>query len=143
MNNVIKQEYGVTILRLALGMLLLVHSAYLKLVVFTFAGTVQFFTGLGLPSAAALLVIVVEITAGLALLAGFHTRLAALAAIPVLLGATWAHWANGWLFTNTGGGWEYPLFLAVAASAQFFLGDGALALGSPVSDADARATRGL
>jgi putative oxidoreductase len=128
MNNLIKPDYGVTTLRIALGTMLLVHSAYLKLVVFTFAGTVQFFTGLGLPPASALLVILVEISAGLALLAGFHTRLAALAAVPVLLGATWAHWANGWLFTNSGGGWEYPLFLAVAATAQFFLGDGAFAV---------------
>ena len=130
MNKLIRQDYGATVLRVALGSMLLVHSAYLKLMVFTLAGTVQFFNGLGLPPASALLVITTEITAGLAMLAGFHTRLAALAVVPVLLGATWAHWANGWLFTNTGGGWEYSLFLASAAIAQFFLGDGALAIGS-------------
>jgi putative oxidoreductase len=132
MNDLIQRDYGATVLRVALGTMLLVHSAYLKLVIYTFDGTVQYFVGLGLPPASALLVIATEITAGLALLAGFHTRLAALVSIPVLLGATWAHSANGWLFTNADGGWEYPLFLMMAAIAQFFLGDGALAVGSPI-----------
>ena len=51
--------------------------------------------------------------------------------MPVLLGAAWVHSGNGWLFTNEGGGWEYPLFLTVAAFAQALLGDGAYALGLP------------
>ena len=63
------------------------------------------------------------------LIAGFRTRIASAALLPVLLGATWVHWKNGWLFTNTGGGWEYPLFLAVAVAVQFLLGDGAWAVG--------------
>jgi len=32
----------------------------------------------------------------------------------VLLGATWAHAGNGWLFTAANGGWEYPAFLTLA-----------------------------
>ena len=91
MNDLVKQQYGVSVLRVALGTMLLAHSAYLKLVVYGFAGTVEFFTGLGLPPASALATIVVEIVAGLALVVGFHSRTAALVAIPVLLGATWAH----------------------------------------------------
>jgi putative oxidoreductase len=55
-----------------------------------------------------------------------NTRLAAAALLPVLAGATWVHWKNGWLFT--GGGWEYPLFLAVATVVQALVGDGAHAL---------------
>jgi putative oxidoreductase len=43
----------------------------------------------------------------------------------VLLGATWAHAGNGWLFTAQNGGWEYPAFLTVAALVQALLGDGA------------------
>ncbi|HEY0964083.1 MAG TPA: DoxX family protein [Pseudomonadales bacterium] len=131
MNNVRNQQYGASILRIALGTMLLSHSAYLKLVIYGFEGTVGYFTSLGLPPASALAVIATEIVAGLALIVGFHSRMAALVSIPVLLGATWAHWANGWIFSNAGGGWEYPLFLAVAAAAQVFLGDGALAVGSP------------
>ena len=45
--------------------------------------------------------------------------------------AAWVHLPNGWLFTSTGGGWEYPVFLAAAAAAQSLLGDGAYALKLP------------
>jgi putative oxidoreductase len=109
--------YGALILRLALGVMFLVHSVYLKLVVFTLPGTVKFFESLGLPAVSAYLVVATEILGGILLLLGWHTRVAAAALIPVVLGATWVHWKNGWLFTNTGGGWEYPLFLAFAALA--------------------------
>jgi putative oxidoreductase len=47
----------------------------------------------------------------------------------VLLGATWAHAGNGWLFTSPHGGWEYPAFWTVALIIQALLGDGAFALG--------------
>jgi hypothetical protein len=46
----------------------------------------------------------------------------------VLLGATWAHAGNGWLFTSPNGGWEYPAFWTVALVIQALLGDGAYAL---------------
>jgi putative oxidoreductase len=55
----------------------------------------------------------------------------AIALVPVLLGALWVHSGNGWLFTSEGGGWEYPLFLVVAAVTQALLGDGALAVKKP------------
>ena len=35
---------------------------------------------------------------------------------------------NGWLFTNPGGGWEYPAFLIAASLALFIMGDSAFAL---------------
>jgi putative oxidoreductase len=54
-----------------------------------------------------------------------------LALIPILLGATWTHAGNGWLFSAEGGGWEYPLFLSVTAAVQALLGDGAFALKVP------------
>jgi putative oxidoreductase len=38
------------------------------------------------------------------------------------------HGVNGWLFSNAGGGWEFPAFWAVALIVQAFLGDGAFAL---------------
>jgi putative oxidoreductase len=63
-----------------------------------------------------------------ALVLGIATRGVALALIPVLLGATWAHAGNGWLFTNPNGGWEYPLFLTLATAVQALLGAGAHAL---------------
>jgi putative oxidoreductase len=108
----------------------LAHSLYLKLVVFTLPGTVKFYESLGLPGLGAHATILVEAVGGLMLIAGYRTRYAAIALLPVLLGATWVHWKNGWLFTNAGGGWEYPVFLALATIAQGLIGDGALSLGA-------------
>jgi putative oxidoreductase len=125
--------YGALILRVSLGVMFLAHSLYLKLVVFTLPGTVKFFESLGLPAFTTHLTIAAEAIGGLMLVAGFKTRHAAVALVPVLLGATWVHWKNGWLFTNAGGGWEYPLFLAMATVAQALLGDGAYALGARVA----------
>jgi putative oxidoreductase len=125
--------YGALILRVSLGAMFLAHSLYLKLVVFTLPGTVKFFESLGLPAYATHLTIAVEAIGGLMLVAGFRTRQAATVLVPVLLGATWVHWTNGWLFTNAGGGWEYPLFLAAATVVQALLGDGAYALGARVA----------
>jgi putative oxidoreductase len=124
--------YGALLLRLSLGVMFLAHSLYLKLVVFTLPGTVKFFESLGLPAFATHLTIAVEVIGGLMLLMGYKTRYAAAALVPVLVGATWAHWSNGWLFTNAGGGWEYPLFLAGAMVVQALIVDGAYALGARV-----------
>ncbi|MFK5912749.1 MAG: DoxX family protein [Woeseiaceae bacterium] len=121
-------DIGTFILRVALGSVLLAHSLYLKLMVFTLPGTAQFFASIGLPELLAYAVFSIEAIAGVALILGFKTRLFSALVIPVLLGATWAHLANGWLFTNAGGGWEYPLLLAVMALAQVGLGNGKYAV---------------
>ena len=67
----------------------------------------------------------------LALIAGFMTRWAALAALPIMIGAIIPHAANGYSFSNPGGGWEYPVFWAVTLVAQAIFGDGAYAVGNP------------
>ena len=121
-------ELGALIGRVSLGVVLLAHSAYLKAAVFTLPGTASYFGSIGLPESLAYPVFAVEVLAGIALILGYRVRLASLAVLPVLVGAVWAHSGNGWLFTNTGGGWEYPLFLVVAAAAQFCLGAGSFAL---------------
>lgn len=129
--------YAALALRLALGVMFLAHSVYLKLVVFTLPGTEEFFRSLGLPPVGAYVVFALEAVGGVLLLLGVGTRAVSLILVPVLLGATWAHLGNGWLFTNAGGGWEYPLFLTVATVVQALLGDGAYAL-SRVSSLPAR-----
>jgi len=121
--------YAALLLRLALGTMFIAHSLYLKAVVFTLPGTARFFESLGLPAASAYVVFAAEAIGGVLLILGVKSREVAAVLIPVLLGAAWAHWKNGWLFTNAGGGWEYPVFLAASAGVLALLGDGALALG--------------
>lgn len=120
-------DYGALLLRLALGTMFVAH-ALLKYFVFTVPGTVAFFESLGLPGFFAHLTIVAELVGGVLLVLGIYARAVALALVPVLLGATWAHAGNGWLFTAPNGGWEYPAFLTVTALVQALIGDGALAL---------------
>ena len=123
-------ETGAFILRVTLGAVLLAHSVYLKLMVFTLPGTAQFFGSIGLPGVLAYVVFAIEAVAGVALLLGIKTRLFSALVVPVLLGATWAHYSSGWLFSNEGGGWEYPLILTLMALAQMALGDGAYSVSS-------------
>jgi len=129
------REWGAAILRVALGALFLAHAG-LKLLVFTPAGTAGYFASLGLPPALAYLTMLAEIAGGLALIAGLWTRVAALALVPVLVGSiVMVHGANGFWFTATGGGWEFPAFWAVALVVQSLLGAGALAFRLPHHEA--------
>jgi len=128
--NYTHDQMAALLLRVALGSIMIAHSLYLKMVVFSLAGTSQYFESIGLPGALAYLVFVIEAIAGGALILGFKTRFFSILLVPVLLGATWAHGSNGWLFTNANGGWEYPLFLAIAALTQALLGDGAYGISS-------------
>ena len=130
--------YGAALLRITLGLILLAH-ALLKLLVFTLPGTVSFFAGQGFPGWLAYPVVFVELVGGAALIVGFEARLVALAVLPVLLGALTVHAGNGWLFTAPKGGWEYPALLAVIAVIVALLGDGALALGSPLTSSRSKA----
>lgn len=125
------EVFGPTLLRMSLGVIFLAHSAYLKVMVFTVPGTVGFFESLGLPAIAAYGTITAEIAGGIMLIAGVAVRPAAAMLTLVSLGATWAHLGAGWLFTNQGGGYEYPLFLALTSAVQFLLGPGALRLTIP------------
>jgi putative oxidoreductase len=120
-------DYGATVLRISLGIMYLAH-AYLKIAVFTPAGTAQFFESVGFPGWAAYCVIGAEMTAGILLISGWHARWVALAMIPILIGAAATHWGNGWVFTAAGGGWEYPVFLIAASLVQGLLGNGAFAI---------------
>lgn len=120
--------YASLVLRVSMGLLFLAHAG-LKLLVFTPAGTAQFFGSLGLPPALAYLVIAIEVLGGAALILGFYTRLAAAALIPVLLGAiVTVHGPAGFFFNNPNGGWEYLAFWIVGLVAVILNGDGALAL---------------
>jgi len=121
--------YAALALRIALGAMFIAHAG-LKYFVFTLPGTAQFFQSIGLPGALGYLVFGAELAGGILILAGAYSRWVAAALIPILLGATWAHAGNGWVFNAPNGGWEYPAFLAAAAFTQALLGDGKFALTS-------------
>lgn len=121
-------DYAAALLRVTTGGLFVAHAA-LKIVVFTPAGTAGYFESIGLPAFLAYVTIAAELLGGLALIAGFKTRIVSLALVPVLLGAAWfGHGAAGFFFSNAGGGWEYPVFWAIVMVVQALLGAGAWAL---------------
>lgn len=122
-SNSFASTWGLSLLRIHFGVILLAHG-WLKISVFTIAGTVGYFASLGLPSIVAYLTIFGEIAAGLALIAGIQTRLASILSVPILLGATFVHLGNGWLFSAEGGGWEFPASLTVIAIAIALMGSG-------------------
>jgi putative oxidoreductase len=121
--------YAAFLLRATLGIMFIAH-ALLKYAVFTLPGTAKFFESLGLPGPLAYATFAAELIGGTLILTGLGTRWVALALVPVLLGATWAHAGNGWVFSAPNGGWEYPAFLAAAAIVQALLGDGRFAVAS-------------
>ena len=133
--------WGATLLRVSLGVMFLAHSVVLKLLTYGLASTAAFFQGVGLPGWLAYVTFTCEAAGGVLLVLGVQARWVALALSPFLLGALFAvHLPNGWVFTSTGGGWEYPAYLFVLCLAQALVGDGALAL-RPSIKADALLSR--
>ena len=122
-----RYDLATLLLRSGLGTMFIAH-ALLKYFVFTPAGTAQFFESIGLPGALGYATIAAEFVGGVMLIAGAYTRVVAFALVPVLLGATWVHFGNGWLFTAPKGGWEYPALLTLVAIVVGLLGAGRYAV---------------
>jgi putative oxidoreductase len=116
------------LLRIALGAMFLAHGVLLKFFIFTLPGTAQFFGTLGLPGWFAYVVFALEAVGGVMLILGLQVRWVSLLLLPIVAGATWAHWGNGWMFGYPNGGWEYPLYLTLLTGVQALLGEGAFAL---------------
>lgn len=120
--------YGAMLLRLILGIVYVMH-AYLALVVFGPAGMIayQVKSGVPFPEIATWYLILAHGLGGIFLVLGLYTRWAALANVPVMLGAIYfAHLKNGfWAHQN---GYEYVLVLLVATVAVAMIGGGALSL---------------
>ena len=118
-------DLAATLLRVTSGVWFLLHAG-LKIFVFTPAGTAGFFESIGLPGPLAYLVIAAEQLGGLALLAGFKTRIVAVALTLTATAAIYTpHFAAGFFFSNPNGGWEFPAFWAITLWALALLGDGA------------------
>lgn len=125
--------YGALLLRVSMGVLFLMHGLYLKAFVFGMAGTAKYFASLGLPGWFAWVVMLYETLGGLALILGISARwVAAFLGVHLLFAAYLGHAANGWAFTGRGGGYEYPLFWAIACFTLTLLGSGAHALKADV-----------
>ena len=124
-------DAGRLLLRLALGTMWLSHGLLLKYLTYGIAGFAGFLASTGLPASLAWPITLAEIAGGMAILVGWHGRWVSVALLPILLGATWIHAGNGWVFSAANGGWEYPVFLVVASIAHVLLGDGAHALSAP------------
>jgi putative oxidoreductase len=105
------------LLRLVTGGFFLPHG-YAKLTG-ELAGTGEWLTAMGYSNGPLLAtaIMCVELGAGTCIAIGFLTRPAAFAALIFLLGAVQFHSANGFMWSN--GGFEYPVFWAVACF--FFL----------------------
>jgi len=131
--------YGGLVLRVALGVMFVAH-ALLKYAVFTMPGFEGFLASIGMPTFLAWPIFLAELIGGIALILGVYGRYVSIALLPVLLGAAFVHAGNGWLFNAPGGGWEYPVFLALASVTHILIGDGAHALrpaGLPLARSDA------
>ncbi|HZV94341.1 MAG TPA: DoxX family protein [Candidatus Nitrosocosmicus sp.] len=130
-------QYGATILRLFLGVTFVMH-AYLALVIYTPAGAAAFNAKMGipLPEVAAWFTILAHGLGGLMMILGLWTRWAALANLPVMLGAlVFVHLSQGYFLKGVlvgsapqAAGYEYVLLIVGATLAQVLLGGGALAI---------------
>jgi putative oxidoreductase len=122
--------YGATLLRLILGVVYIMH-AYLAVVVFGPAGMIAYQAKHGVPFSeiGTWYLIVAHGLGGIFLVLGLFTRWAALANVPVMLGALlFVHLKNGFWAHASPNGYEYVLVLLVVSLAVAMIGGGALAL---------------
>jgi len=119
-------QYGIFLLRVAVGIDWIVH-ALLK----TYRGMNTHEALLaknGITPLLAWPTFSVELIGGCAILLGWYTRQWSAFLLVFLAVVVWIKWPVGWLYSNAGGGWEYPLFWLVAQAALVLVGSGAFAL---------------
>ncbi len=115
------RNYGVLALRLALGVVFIMHG-YQKLFLLGLNGVSQYFSSLGIPAPGffALIVSLVEFLGGLAILLGFFARyFSLLIMIDMLVAFLIVHVKNGFFLP---GGFEFVFTLFFGALAIFLLG---------------------
>lgn len=117
------QGWGITVLRVVVGMVFLVHGGQ-KLFVFGFGGVAAFLGQVGIPAPglAAVILTAIESLGGLALLLGLFTRWAAIPlAFNMLVAILVVHLRAGFFLPN---GYEFALTLLAANVALALLGSG-------------------
>jgi putative oxidoreductase len=118
--------YGIFLLRVAVGIDWIVH-AFLK----TYRGMYTHEALLaknGITPLLAWPTFSLELVGGCAILLGWYTRQWTALLLIFLAVVVWIKWPVGWLYSNAGGGWEYPLFWLMAQAALMLAGSGAFAL---------------
>jgi putative oxidoreductase len=124
----------------ALGVVMFAHGAQKMLGWWGgggFSTTMEMFTGQGMPSIVAFLVIVAEFFGGLGLILGLLGRVSAFGILCVMLGAiALVHARVGffmnWAGTQGGEGFEYHLLALALSSAIVVRGSGALSLDAAI-----------
>jgi len=137
-----EDDFGMTIVRLALGVVMFPHGAQKLLGWFGghgFAATMQGMTSNGLPAVVVFLVIVAEFFGALGLIVGFLGRVGAFGVLSVMLGAIFmVHLPNGffmnWMGNQKGEGFEYHLLAIGMALAVLIKGSGAFSIDRSLSD---------
>ena len=122
-----RKEWGIAILRVVVGVIFVAHGAQ-KLFTFGIPGVAAFMgqAGIPLPTLSALSVTGAEFLGGLALIAGFMTRWAAIPlAFSMLMAALAVHLKGGFFLPE---GLEYTLALLAASVSLSLAGPGALSV---------------
>ena len=125
-------SFAPTVLRLALGIMILPHGLQKTVGWFGgygFTGSMGYLTGtVGAPWIFAFLAILAESVGGLMLITGLGTRLAAVGVGGVMLVAASQHWANGffmnWFGNQKGEGIEFHLLALGIVVALIITGGG-------------------
>lgn len=121
------KDWGLSLLRIGVGGVFVAHGAQ-KLFGFGIPGLSGFMSQIGVPfpTLSAVAVTAAEFLGGLALVAGFGTRLAAIPiAFSMLVAALTVHLKNGFFLPS---GVEYVLVLFLASVALSLTGSGALSV---------------
>jgi putative oxidoreductase len=134
-------DWSLTILRLALGVMIFPHGLQKTLGWFGgagFNGTMGFFTQGGIPVVFAFLAICAEFLGGLGLIVGFLSRIAAFGVMCVMLMAVYrVHLPNGffmnWAGNQKGEGYEFHILAIGIALAIIIRGAGALSVDRAVT----------
>jgi putative oxidoreductase len=130
-------DLAVLLIRLVLGLVFFVHGAQKVFGWFGgpgLKGFAGYLTSQGMPAVIPYLVSFGELAAGLGLVAGLLTRIAAAGMALEMFGTVFlVHWKNGFLMNwnaeaGRGEGFEYSLTLAVACLAIAIAGAGAYSL---------------
>lgn len=125
-------DAALLILRLALGAIFFAHGAQKLLGWFGGHGPEGFVGGMakmGVPAVFAWLAIIAEFFGGLGLIAGVLARLSALGIIATMAVAiVKVHFANGFLNSPSGAGYEYNTLIIASALVILMLGPGRFSL---------------